>query len=109
MVVYVCNLSGKGGREKKIEVQDQPEWQKVKVNQTLPQRISQMWLLVSVIPATQEAEREGSWSEASPMEKWQTLSEKLSKAKRAGGVAQVTECLLSNHKTYTVIYIYKLL
>jgi hypothetical protein len=44
-----------------------------------------------VIPAVQEAETEGSQSEASPQKKRETLSEKQIKAKRARGVAQVVE------------------
>jgi hypothetical protein len=49
-----------------------------------------------IIPATWEVEVGGSWSKAGPRQKHETLSEKQTKAKRAGGVAQgVEQCLSS--------------
>jgi hypothetical protein len=51
--------------------------------------MGQAWWLMSVIPATQEVEWGELWCEASPVQKYKTLSK--SKAKRAGGLAQVVE------------------
>jgi hypothetical protein len=44
-----------------------------------------------VIPSTREAEAGGSLSKAGPRQKRKTLSEKYTKAKKSGGVAQVVE------------------
>jgi hypothetical protein len=56
-----------------------------------------------VISATQKAEVRGSQSEAGPRQKPETLSEKLTKAKRAVDVTQVVEYLPSKHKTLNSI------
>jgi predicted metalloprotease len=44
-----------------------------------------------VIPAIWEAEIGGSWFKASLSKKWENLSEKLTKAERTRGIAQVVE------------------
>jgi hypothetical protein len=70
-----------GSRDKRIAVPGQPGQN---VGEILSQKPSQVWWLMSVIPATQEAEVGGMQTKASPVQKHNPLPERLSKTKRAG-------------------------
>jgi hypothetical protein len=61
-----------------------------KISKTLSQKISWMWWHTPVIPVTQEVEVYGR-----PGQKYETLSEKQTKVKKAGAMDQMVDSLPS--------------
>jgi hypothetical protein len=80
MVKHACNLNYSRGRDRRITVQGQLMQ---KVSKILSEKPSWEWWSTPIIPPPQEAKLRGPQSRPA-RQKHKTLSEKQTKAKRAG-------------------------